>query len=461
MIKSEYYQQTVIAQCTPQGSGSLALLRICGENVFEIADRIGKLPENKKLSQLASHTVIYGSVVDAEGRAIDQVMFIVMHGPKTFTGQDTIEITCHNNQFIVQNIIQVVLQAGARLAENGEFSKRAFLNNKIDLVQAEAINELIQANNQYALKQSLAQLKGSFSAKIIEIEKQLTHCLALSDASFEFLDDENISFGSQIQQLLFAIRSTIDNLLQNFDQQKTIRQGIRIALIGSVNAGKSSLFNALLGSNRAIVNAQAGTTRDVIEGGLYVKDYYWTLIDTAGLRSTDDVIEQEGIKRSYEQAALADIILLIYDKSRRLNQQELPIYEQLIKDHAKKIILVANKSDFPQIQSTLNDATPLINVSAYDTQTINNLHANITEKIAHIFSAQETPFLLNQRHFNLLTTLKEELLPIQKLLQAESIAYELVSYHLKDSIKLLSQLTGKNISDNAMNAIFKEFCIGK
>ena len=311
--------ETIIAQCTPQGTGAIALLRLSGDNTFAIADAISKLPGNKIISALPTHTIHYGWVVDKNGAHIDQVLFLLMRAPHTFTGDDTVEITCHNNPFIIQNITQAALAAGARLAQEGEFSRRAVSNNKIDIIQAEAINDLIHANTQLTLKQSLSQLEGSFSHWVVSIEKQLIKALALSDASFEFLDEENMEFSTQIKEIIDAVLTTITNLKNTFNQQQQIRNGIRIAIIGSVNAGKSSLFNALLNQERAIVTNIAGTTRDAIEAGLYKNGNYWTLIDTAGLRTTDDIVEQLGISRSHEEAHKADIILLVFDGSQQLS----------------------------------------------------------------------------------------------------------------------------------------------
>ncbi|GAG60651.1 unnamed protein product [marine sediment metagenome] len=274
--------QPIIAQCTPKGSGAIALLRLSGKTIFSLADQFCKLPNKQPISNAQSQTINYGYVVDKNGKTIDQVLFLVMHGPKTFTGQDTIEITCHNNPFIIDAIITTAIEAGARLATEGEFTKRAVLNDKIDLVQAEAINELIHANTQQALKQSLLQLQGSLSSWIARLEKNIVNAIALSEASFEFLDEEDMEFGRQIEKSLVKVIDKIQHIKKSFDQQQQIREGIRIALIGSVNAGKSSLFNALLGKDRAIVTSIAGTTRDVIEAGVYRNGNYWSLIDTAG-----------------------------------------------------------------------------------------------------------------------------------------------------------------------------------
>ena len=452
--------QTIIAQCTPTGSGALALLRLSGTQALAIADACAQLPAGKKITQVPSHTVHYGMIKNSQDTLIDQVLFIVMHGPKTFTGQDTVEITCHNNQFIIQAIIEQALIHGARLAHAGEFTKRAFLHNKLDLVQAEAINELIHANTQFALKKSLAQLEGSLSYWIESIQQDLLRALAWCEASFEFLDEET-EFGTAIHEQLQKILTHIVQLKITFDQQQQIRQGIRITLIGSVNAGKSSLFNALLNQKRSIVTDIAGTTRDVIEAGIYRNGNYWTLIDTAGLRQATDTIEQEGIKRSFEEAHKADIILLIFDGSRLLTHEEQAVYTRLLTDYAQKILLVHNKADLPTAQHHPLAHKNAIAVSVVDTQALALLEQLLEQKIHMLFSTIESPFLLNKRQYTLLLALEQKLHTTQELLSTHHIQYELVSYHLKDALEHISELTGRSISQASMDTVFKEFCVGK
>lgn len=515
--------QTIIAHCTPRGSGAIALLRISGLNAITIADVIGNVASGKKLADLPTHTIHYGTIQDAHGAALDQVMFLLMRGPKTFTGQDTVEITCHNNQFIIEQIMSIAIAHGARVAQEGEFSKRAVLNGKIDLVQAEAIKELIHAQTQLALKQSLSQLTGSFSYWISTIEQQLLKALALSEASFEFLDEE-MEFAPQIQEIIESVTATIASIKKTFSQQQHIRQGIRIAIIGAVNAGKSSLFNALLNQERAIVTAIAGTTRDVIEAGLYKNGNFWTLVDTAGLRQTHDEIEREGIKRSFQEAQKADIIILAYDGGRAMSEQEIAVYEQLHAQYEHKIITVFTKMDelsnkatndvkwaSPSIRSfgttqdvyTLNinelnqQAIPpshilpfdlaqdkihshrlriegqannvikehnqqnVIHLSSKTKENIDTLEKLIEQKIAALFAGIESPFLLNQRHYNLLLALETKLEEIQQMLAAKKVAYELLSIHLNDALAHLAQLSGKSISEAGMDMVFREFCIGK
>jgi tRNA modification GTPase len=452
--------ETIIAQCTPRGNGALALLRLSGTDVRTIVTGFAYLPSRKKINELASHTIHYGQVIDKGGNHIDYVMFIIMDGPKTFTGQNTIEITCHNNPFIIDAIITQAINNGARAAQEGEFTKRAFLNGKIDLLQAEAINELIHANTQLALKKSLAQLEGSFSHYIDGIEKELLRTLAWCEASFEFLDEE-LEFGNRIKDQLELILSKLAELKKTFDAQQQIRQGIRIALIGSVNAGKSSLFNALLDQNRSIVAALAGTTRDVIEAGVYRNGNYWTLVDTAGLRQATDSIEQEGIHRSFEQAYKADIIILVFDGSRALSDEEWRCYQELLAKWSQKIVLVHHKSDLPDWPNHALKEYTTIRCSSKDKKNIPLLQQALEEKISMVCSVLESPFLLNQRQFTLLIGLENKLVTIVTMLNQPTIAYELVSYTLKDALEQMSELTGRSISQAGMDMVFKEFCVGK
>jgi len=450
-------EATIIAQCTPKGSGALALLRLSGINTLDIADKMSTLASGKKLIDVPTHTIQYGSVVDQKGTAIDQVLFLVMHGPKTFTGQDTVEISCHNNPFIIEAITAAALKSGARLAQEGEFTKRAVLNKKMDLIQAEAINDLIHANNQQTLKQSLAQLNGTLSAWIHQIEKQLIKAIALSEASFEFIDEEDMAFGTQIEKILAGIMDDIEKIKESFDQQNQIRNGIRIALLGSVNAGKSSLFNALLGKDRAIVTEQPGTTRDVIESGLYRNGTYLTMVDTAGLRQTEDKIEKEGIKRSEQEAQKADIILLIIDGSRENSKEEQAIYHELHTTHRHKTIVIKNKADIAKDVDIVPDA---INASYKQPKSIETINHAIERTINRLFTTVASPLLLNQRQFNLLLQLEQKLIEISPLLKG-TIQYELLSYHLSDAVAHIAELTGKTISEESMDAVFREFCVGK
>lgn len=448
----------IIAQCTPQGSGAIALLRISGLNALTLVDAIAELPHGKKLETMPTHTIQYGWVVDKSGARVDQVLFLLMKAPHTFTGQNTVEITCHNNQFIIQKIIACAIQAGARLAEPGEFTQRAFQNGKLDLTQAEAINEIIHANTSQALKAALAQVDGSFSYWISVIEQDLLSCLAYSEASFEFLDDE-IEFAPQMKEKIWAVLRRIASMKSMFDQQKQIRSGIRIVFVGCVNAGKSSLFNALLGSNRAIVSDIAGTTRDVVESGVYQDGLYWTLLDTAGLRLTDDVIEKAGIERSHDEAVRADVIVLVQDGSRMLSAQEKIVYQDIYARYGNKIIMVRSKCDASELFEVCVPCES-IDVSVHDAVSIERVRTALQAKVEASFASEDSPFLVNQRQYQLMCRLEQELQQIEQQLDARA-GYEVISIHLQDALASVSELSGKTISEKGMDTIFRQFCVGK
>lgn len=456
-----YDDKTIIAQCTPKGSGAIALIRISGLSSISIVSKIAKLSGQKQLEDVSSHTIHFGDIVDEKSNVVDQVMFIVMKSPKTFTGEDVVEITCHNNPFIIEQIIMLVIKHGARLAQPGEFARRAVMNGKIDLLQAEAIKEVIDAQSQQAIKKSLSQLNGSLSNWIEQIESKLIKCLALSEASFEFIDDE-IEFGLQIQQEIREIINQVEIAKEKFNNQQHIKEGIRIAIIGAVNAGKSSLFNVLLKKDRAIVSSIAGTTRDSIEAGIYNNDHFLTIVDTAGLRQTDDLIEKEGIKRSFDEAQKADIIILVFDGSRKITQQEVEVYQEIIKLFESKIIKVINKIDLniDELEFLINGLNVFIKISTKENINIEYLQDAVDLKIKEIFYKADSPFLLNKRQYNLLLDLENKLFEIEKML-INSIDYELLSIHLNEAIASISELTGKNISEKGMDRIFKEFCVGK
>lgn len=451
-------EQSIIAQSTPSGKGAIALLRLSGVDAFKIADLFALLPDQTLLSAKKSHTIHYGWVVDEQHNKIDQVLFLVMFGPHTFTGENVLEITCHNNPFIVEMILQQAIRHGARLAQSGEFTRRAFENKKIDLVQAEAINELLCAQTELALKKSLAQLEGSMSHWIAQIEQRLVKAYAWSEASFEFLDDEG-DFGHNIKQQLQVVRDMVVQTKKTFDVQQQIRQGFRIALIGSVNAGKSSLFNRLLQQERSIVTDIAGTTRDTVEAGLYRNGNYWTLIDTAGLRQTKDIIEQAGIQRSFDEAHKADIIILALDGSRQMTPEEKSVYENLLASHAQKIVLVATKADRVSIDlgSIFKKALALSSATGFN---CDKLEQEIELKIGNLLQKSDAPFLINKRQYSLLLILEQQLSTVISMLEG-TIQYELVSYHLREMLEQVSALSGKTISEAAMDMVFKEFCVGK
>ena len=457
--------QTIVAQCTPQGNGALALIRLSGNDAVEITHAMAQLPGTKTLTDCNSHTIHYGHVVDTNNDVIDQVMFLLMRAPKTFTGHDTVEITCHNNPFLIDQIIQQACYHGARPAEGGEFTRRAVSNSKIDITQAEAIHDIITAQSQASLKKSLSNLEGTFSKWLAEIEQYLTKALAWSEASFDFLEDED-GFAQHIKAFIDDIRSKITYAQQAFDSQKQIRDGVRIAIVGSVNAGKSSLFNTLTQHERAIVTDIEGTTRDSIEAGLYRDGIYWTLVDTAGLRQTEDTIEQEGIKRSFDEAEKADVLIIVADGSRQFTDDEASIYHKLITQHTEKSIVAYNKIDAthnqqPIVQLSYEQDVPAYTISTQTHTNVASLEQAINNIIHNRMHHADTPFLINQRQAHVLKALEQKLETVTTMLDNPDVQYELVSYHLQEALEQLSDLTGKSISEAGMDKVFTEFCVGK
>lgn len=470
-------QQAVVALCTPRGSGAIGLIRISGVNAVNVACHLAKLSSGDVLSAVSSHTIHHGYVVgptvgqsqsSPASEIIDEVLFLLMRGPRTFTGQDTVEITCHNNQFIIQRIIDLAVEYGARHARAGEFTKRAFLGGKIDLLQAESINDLIHAQTELALRQSMSQLHGSLSQSLANIEKQIVGLLGYVEASFEFLDEEqrDLDFDQAIKDRTYDLLRQIAEIKAHFAQQQQIKEGVRIALLGIVNAGKSTLFNAILKKERAIVTDIEGTTRDSIETNIYRNGNFWLLIDTAGIRQTDDIIEQKGIERSFSEAAASDIVLLVIDATRPLTPLQYQQYVAIVAQYSEKILVVINKVDelagSYQHSATLSFLSnlPTIALSAKNKKGVDSLEEAIEKKIQQLFAQLNSPFLLNQRQFKLLTEIEVGLENIANS-YSDGIHYELIAYQLKDLLEKVSELTGKNISEHVMDMIFNEFCIGK
>jgi len=454
-------EEIIIAQCTPQGIGALALLRICGNKALEFATKLAHLPSGRALHENPSHTIHFGWVQDVQGNYIDQVMFLLMRGPKTFTGQDTVEITCHNNPLIIEQIIDRALQLGARKAVSGEFAKRAVLYGKIDLLQAEAIHDLIIAPTEQAVKASLAQVQGTLSSWMRSLEHQILKIIAYTEASFEFLDEE-LTFEQEILDMLSELCDQTDELLQTYDKQHYIKEGIKIALIGSVNVGKSSLFNALLKKQRSIVTDIAGTTRDTIESGMVYEGNFITFVDTAGLRDTQDMVEKQGIDRSFLETHVADILLLVFDVTKNLTLQETALYQEILQKYPDKIIIVYNKIDaqdhvYPNFISEQNS---IISVSAHTQENIFELQKEIIQKMNALLGQGKIAYVLNKRQYDILQSFYAKLQQIYKRAQ-QHIDYELLATELKDCLELLAELTGKDVREAVLDAVFKGFCVGK
>jgi tRNA modification GTPase len=459
-------EKSIIALCTPQGAGALALVRLVGKDVFERAASFTFLSSKQSITQVPSHTVHHGFVRHPlTHQLIDEVMFIALRGPRTFTGQDTIEITLHNNPFLIAALFDAALEVGIVRAEAGDFSKRAFLNGKIDLLQAEAIHEVITAANESQVHAALLQLQGSFSSVVHEIENELLSLLVHVEASFEFLDEEqrDLDFQGKITLMLTSLIDNIDRILEKNQGQQRIKDGVRIALIGSVNAGKSTLFNGLVGKKRAIVSPHAGTTRDTIEASLYSAGFFRTYVDTAGIRKTDDVIEREGIERAEAEGQSADLLLLVVDGSMHLSSEQIEIYNRLLKKHAEKILIVCTKSDIKDfmIPEWLSDKKDVIfSVSTENHAAMQQLTKAVDAKIVAIVGDCKAAYLLNNRQAGHLQVVQTQCREALQAVQA-GFQVEIIALHLHQALEQLVQLTGKNVTERCHDEIFRNFCVGK
>jgi len=450
---------TIIAVCTAPGPAALALVRLDGPAAFAIAQRMAG--SGDRISAAPSHTIVYGTVKAADGTVIDTVLFLLMRGPKTFTGNDCVEITGHNNRFVVQAIIARALELGCRSARPGEYTQRAVENGKMDVLQAEALHELVVAPSLAAAQVSLRQMQGSLSHVVATVEQELYQLAAFIEASFEFSEEEHLDldFDALVRQRIIRVQETVDRVLAGSAAAQHLREGVKIALVGSVNAGKSTLLNALIGRRRAIVSDVPGTTRDSIEAGVTVDGYAWTYIDTAGFRTTTDAIEQEGIVRSQEAAELADLVLWVRDASRGLTPDEQTLYAQVRERCGAKLVEVYTKYD------ALGDALPAgfagYVVSAHTGYGMDVLKAGISARVKALYESLETPFMLNQRQSALLQDIRSELARIAQECAAPRPAYELVAMRVHGLLQLVSELSGRSVTEAVMDAVFSTFCIGK
>jgi tRNA modification GTPase len=449
--------EIIVAQATAHGPAALAIIRLSGDNIRLLLDQSIILRSKKKLVTVETHTLHYGFFYNKNNELIDQVIFAVMDAPRSFTGEHTIEITCHNNQFIIQAIIHRCIELGARLAKPGEFSERAVFNKKIDLLQAEAINELLHAQNELTTKLALSQVEGSLSAEINTIDNQLCTISAWCQASFEFLDEER-DFRNTILEKISITTKKIDSLIHMYSYHKFLKEGVRIAIIGSVNTGKSSLFNRLVGYQRAIVSNTPGTTRDTIESTISHNNYHITFIDTAGIRITDDSIEQEGIRKSYQEASLADLILLVYTENIITEPDINFFYQNILKQYQAKTIIIKNKIDEKNTTSFFD--SELLTSTTKD-KNIKSILAKIEEYIEKKYTQNNISYIINMRHFENLNQIKSALHNIENMLRTDNPFYEIILYHLLDTQKIINNLSGKSIEERSLDKVFREFCVGK
>ena len=454
---------TIAAIATAMGNSGIGIVRISGDEAVEIADRIFKLKGGKeKLADQKSHTIHYGFVCDGE-EVIDEVLVMLMKGPRSFTAEDTVEIDCHGGMLVTRRILEAVLKAGARLADPGEFTKRAFLNGRIDLSQAEAVIDVINAKNEYALKSSVGQLRGSVSKRIKDLREKIIFEIAFIESALD--DPEHISldgYGEKLINIVEDMSLELCKLIKSSSNGRVVSEGVKTVILGKPNAGKSSLMNVLVGEDRAIVTDIAGTTRDILEEHIYLQGISLNVVDTAGIRDTDDVVEKIGVTRAMSAAEDADLIIYVVDGSRALDENDYQIME-FIKD--RKAVVLLNKSDLEQVVSIdeimEKSGHAVIAISAKKESGIDKLE----EEIKSLFYEGEIDFndqvmITNVRHAQALREAYDSILMVKRSIEDE-MPEDFYSIDLMNAYEKLGLIIGESVEDDLVNEIFSKFCMGK
>ena len=453
---------TIAAIGTAMSSSGIGIVRISGEEAVLVADRIFEMKNHKKLSEMPTHSIHYGHIHD-EDEVIDEVMVLLMRGPKSYTREDTVEIDCHGGVYVMKRILETVIRHGARPAEPGEFTKRAFLNGRIDLSQAESVIDVIYSKNDFALKSSLSQLSGSVSEKIRDIRGTVLHEIAFIESALD--DPEHISlegYPEQLSEIVSGVSDKIEKLLANSDNGKMLKEGISTVIVGKPNAGKSSLLNTLVGEEKAIVTDIAGTTRDVLEEQINLNGVLLNVIDTAGIRDTEDVVEKIGVERAKKYLKDADLVIYVVDTSTALDENDAEIMELLRDRHA---IILLNKSDLEQI-TTVEDVRKhldktMIPISAKEQTGIDALEKEIKEMF---FSGKVTfndeVYITNIRQKTALQEALRSLKLVQQSIE-DDMPEDFYSIDLMNAYEELGTIIGEAVEDDLVNEIFSKFCMGK
>lgn len=453
---------TIAAIATSLHSAGIGIIRISGDDAMEIIDKIYKSKNGLKvLSKEKSHTIHYGYIVENE-KIIDEVMVSIMRAPNSYTKEDTVEINCHGGVFVTKKVLETVLRAGATLAEPGEFTKRAFLNGRIDLSEAEAVIDVIEAKNEYALNNSLSQLRGQVFDTIKSLRERILFEIAFIESALD--DPEHISlegYPERLEETVNALLKEMKRLLENGKKGKILKEGIRTLLIGKPNAGKSSILNLLLREDRAIVTDIEGTTRDVLEEEFTLGGFHLKLMDTAGIRETENQIERIGVEKTREMLKSAELVLYVVDSSLNLDENDEKIGE-LIRD--KKCIVLLNKQDLESkvdIADLKGNYSAIIPISAKENTGIEELEECLKNMfLTEEFSGQETTMLTNVRHMRALEESMESLLLVRNSIQM-GMPEDFFSIDLMNAYEMLGSIIGESVGEDLVNEIFSRFCMGK
>ncbi len=456
---------TIAAISTPPGEGGIGIVRLSGDEALEIAEKVYK-QGNKRLSDQPSHTIHYGNLYNPKtDEKIDEVMVTIMKAPKTYTREDIVEINTHGGVLVTNKVLQTILAAGARLAEPGEFTKRAFLNGRIDLSQAEAVMDVIRAKTDSAMHNAISQLDGNLSNLISEIRQEILNTLAQVEVNIDYpeYDDVEEMTSKLMQEKAAEVKAQVEGILETAQQGKILRDGLATAIIGRPNVGKSSLLNAFARQEKAIVTDIAGTTRDVIEEFVNVKGVPLKLIDTAGIRDTEDVVEKIGVTRSKKAIEEAELVLLVFDQSEKLTDED---FEMMRLTEGKERIIILNKMDLEQklnIDQLLNKVDPksVIPVSVVESNGIEE----VEKAIVNLFFAGKTgekdaTYISNIRHISLLEQAIEALDEVINGIEF-GMPVDLVQIDLTRAWDCLGEVTGESVQDELITQLFSQFCLGK
>lgn len=455
---------TIIAPATPQGHSAIAVIRLSGPDSIRITSEIFR---GADLCQAASHTVHYGWVTDDEGRELDEVMVTVFRAPRTFTAEDCTEISCHGSPHLVQEIMTVAIKHGARPANPGEFTLRAFLNGRIDLSQAEAVADLIQSNSAKSGEIAIRQLKGSISGTLHDLRQQLVDFAALIELELDF-SEEDVEFAhrGRLTDLVHKILNVTEPMAKSFQWGNSIREGIPVAIIGAPNAGKSTLLNTLLNEEKALVSDIAGTTRDFIEDTINIDGIIFRFIDTAGLRETTDILEGMGIERSRQKLREADIILFVADVTHA-EEEIIRDFRDLELRPGQKSAILLNKSDLVSAAISQPKAAEISSITGVATMPVTARYAHTLGPLMkflddHIRShgTQEGTVITNARHYDALVNTSRALHKVLKGLSSD-VPSDLVALDIREALYHLGTITGEVVTDDLLDSIFSKFCIGK
>lgn len=478
---------TIAAIATAISDSGIGIIRISGEDAIMVADRVFRAKNpNKRLSQVKSHTIHYGFIYDGEDKAaqlIDEVMVAVMKAPNTYTKEDTVEIDCHGGILVVNKILDTVLRNGCRLAQPGEFTKRAFLNGRIDLSKAEAVMDIIHSKNEFALKSSVNQLKGVVSDKVKELREMILYEIAFIESALD--DPEHISlegFHERLENKVSSVSKDLKKLIDSADNGKMLKDGINTVIVGKPNAGKSSLLNVLIGEDKAIVTSVAGTTRDVLEESIKLHGIGLNIIDTAGIRDTDDEVEKIGVEKARSFAKKSDLIIYVVDSTRPLDESDEEIINLI---HDKKVIVLLNKTDLTQQilldESQIKERFKMIydkeelesnssknygSLKIIKTSTKENIGIDVFEDtIKEMFfhgdiAINDEIYITNQRHKEALQEAYDSMQLVMQSL-ADNMPEDFYSIDLMSAYAALGTIIGEEVGDDLVNEIFSKFCMGK